>query len=290
VTATDDDGVADVAFTPGASDCQPLWYTSNDVGGSDSDFGAGSPLDFSGLALGQSYSFTVTETNPLGSATSNASSALFLAVAPKASISSPAAGSYTQGQVVDAAYSCTEASGGPGIATCAGPVAAGAALDTSSVGSHTFTVTATSLDGETSSDSVTYTVVAPPAAPSAGGTPTAGGDSTAAGPTHSGGGSAGSVSNVFSVKKLTGSAAGALKLTLSLPGAGSVKLTETIAGVGSVTVSAHERHGGSAKLTTALSKKLQKLLKRKHVKRATLRIAFTPAGGSTRTVSKTVKL
>jgi hypothetical protein len=78
-------------------------------------------------------------------------------------ITSPAAGaSYKPGQSVTAAYACT-----PGglfaIATCQGPVASGAKVDTKSPGKHTFTVTGTDQDGQTGTATVTYTVLPPPA-------------------------------------------------------------------------------------------------------------------------------
>lgn len=63
------------------------------------------------------------------------------------------------GQVVDAHYSCQDAAGGPGIASCVGTVANGAALDTKTVGVHTFTVTSTSADGQTSTKTIEYEVI-----------------------------------------------------------------------------------------------------------------------------------
>jgi Glycine rich protein len=84
---------------------------------------------------------------------------------PSISIATPAdGGTYTQGQAVTAIYSCTPA-GGTGVKACAGPVANGAALDTSTLGSHAFTVKAEDTDGGKSQQSVNYTVVAPPKPP-----------------------------------------------------------------------------------------------------------------------------
>jgi mucin-19 len=284
VAATGDDGAISVAFTPGSNSCYPVNYTANEVGASASASGTASPLTFSGLTLGRSYNFTVTETNPLGSATAS-SNTLFLPVAPTVSITSPVQGaSYTEGQVVDAAYSCTEASGGPGIASCTGTVASGAALDTSIVGTHTLTVTATSLDGESMALGYTYTVTAPPSPPTTTTTPPTTTTTTPPLTTTA------PPSNAFTVKTLTGAASGALKLTLVLPGAGSVKVTETVAGVGTVATTARESHAGTCKLTTALSKKLQAKLRRRHVKHVTVKIAFTASGGGTRTISRTVSL
>src|SRR5262249_23157145 len=60
--------------------------------------------------------------------------------------------------------SCSEASGGPGISSCAGNVPSGAGVDTSTLGPHTFTVTAKSKDGKSTPVSVGYTVAAAPSA------------------------------------------------------------------------------------------------------------------------------
>ncbi len=83
---------------------------------------------------------------------------------PSISITSPANGAtYTQGQVVSAIYSCTPGEGA-GVKTCTGTVANGAAVDTATLGSHTFTVDAADTDGGTASKKVTYTVEAKPPA------------------------------------------------------------------------------------------------------------------------------
>jgi hypothetical protein len=83
---------------------------------------------------------------------------------PTASITAPANGAtFTVGQVVDASYSCAPGTGGalkPGSAGCAGPVANGAAINTSTVGPHSFTVTASDTDGQTGSATSHYTVIA----------------------------------------------------------------------------------------------------------------------------------
>jgi len=65
---------------------------------------------------------------------------------------------YLLGQVVHASYSCTEGTNGPGIASCAGPVANGAAISTSTAGVYQFTVVAISKDGQIGIATVSYTV------------------------------------------------------------------------------------------------------------------------------------
>lgn len=80
---------------------------------------------------------------------------------PVVSLASPRDGAtYSQNEVVDAFYSCADP-GGSGVASCAGPVAFAQPIDTSQVGSHTFTVTSTDATGNQSAETVTYTVHAP---------------------------------------------------------------------------------------------------------------------------------
>jgi len=103
---------------------------------------------------------------PLGlSALSSAAAKIELTytlVPPTIAITTPANGAtYTQGEVVNASYSCTPPEGTT-VETCEGPVADGAAIDTSTLGPHGFKVEAEDADGATASKEVTYTVVAAP--------------------------------------------------------------------------------------------------------------------------------
>lgn len=63
---------------------------------------------------------------------------------------------YQQGDAVNADYACSSSEGT--VATCNGPVASGAAVDTSLVGHHAFTVVATDSNGNSSSQTVGYVV------------------------------------------------------------------------------------------------------------------------------------
>lgn len=76
--------------------------------------------------------------------------------APSISISAPTTMTYHLKQTVAANYTCDD--GGSGVAACTGTVASGSSIDTSSVGLKTFTVDATDEAGNTSSQSVQYTV------------------------------------------------------------------------------------------------------------------------------------
>ncbi len=95
------------------------------------------------------------------SGTSPTSSADGFTYAPIETISTPAPGAtYTLGQPVTAAYSC--ASSTTGAPSCAGTVPSGGTVDTSVVGIHQFSVTATDANGFATTTTATYSVVAPP--------------------------------------------------------------------------------------------------------------------------------
>jgi hypothetical protein len=109
------------------------------------------------------YTYTVTATSEDGQ-TYKTSITYTVAGAPTVTITTPAQGAtYVQGQKVYASYSCGEGTDGPGLeagaAGCAGTVADGAAISTSTTGLQSFSVTATSTDGQSTPKMVTYTVV-----------------------------------------------------------------------------------------------------------------------------------
>lgn len=137
---------ADAPFAPGIASC------------TDSN-GSASPglLD---TATTGTHSYTVTATS-LDGQTATTSVAYTVAGPPTVTISSPQPGqSYTVAEKATASFVCADGPGGPGIKSCvdAGGASSPATIDTATPGSRTYTVTATSLDGQTTTTSVPYTI------------------------------------------------------------------------------------------------------------------------------------
>jgi hypothetical protein len=115
---------------------------------------------------------------------------------PPVSIQAPAQGArYRLGHAVAARYSCAATATGPALESCVGTVPAGHRINTRTLGAHSFSVSATNDQGESTTETVTYKVV----------------------PT----------TNRFVVVRLRAAASGEARLGLNLPGPGSVRVVAT---------------------------------------------------------------
>ena len=155
--------------------------------------GTGGSLDTSRLGA---HTYTVTAISRDGQ-TGTATIHFKVAAAPAATITTPANGArYTRRQLVTASYACAESADGPALASCVGTVANGTAIDTSTTGRHTFSVTATSSDGQTTTTTVSYQVLAP--------------------------------DNEFTVGHIHTSVAGKIRFSIRVPGPGTIDVLATV--------------------------------------------------------------
>jgi hypothetical protein len=175
---------------------------------------------------------------------------------------------YTFGETIKPTYSCAQASDPTALSDCSAAddlgnsIASGGALKTKVPGAHVLTVTATSSDGLSTSDTFNYTVLA---------------------------------DNRFTVSKVTAGKAGALSFQLRLPGAGSVKAVELASKnitFGTFTTTVAEKR--TLKVTIKPTRAGKKLLVAPsstsstapiHVK-VKLEITYTPKGGVKKTVTE----
>jgi hypothetical protein len=99
------------------------------------------------------------------------------------------------GQIVVANYSCHDGTNGSGLLSCDGSAPSGQPVDTSTVGTHTFTVTATSTDGQRTQRTIAYHVDRP--------------------------------TNQFTIKRISSGRNGQQTLLINVPGPGEIDLLET---------------------------------------------------------------
>ena len=151
------------------------WYTSDvqlswSVVDEESPIGASSGCDAATVSADTAGTTFTCDATSAGGASSRSVTVTRDTTPPTIAVSTPASGAtYTRGASVVANYSCFDAVAG--IATCSGTVANSAQIDSNSVGSFTFSVTATDAAGNTTTTDVTYQVVA-----TAGGSAGTGGD------------------------------------------------------------------------------------------------------------------
>jgi hypothetical protein len=139
--------------------------TGDGGGGGGGLYGGGGGGQLCGGGGGSGYFGPGTSNGSFGADTTGVPSVtISYAVNPAISIASPTAHTYVQNQVVDASYTCTPAAGTT-LVSCSGSVANGAAIDTSTLGSHTFIVTGVDADGGTAHSTATYAVVSQPPPP-----------------------------------------------------------------------------------------------------------------------------
>jgi hypothetical protein len=133
--------------------------------------GASAPSGMLDTSTPGMFTYTVTATS-LDGEEGTATIGYEVAAAPSAQISSPAGdGTYALGQSVATSFICAEGSNGSGLSSCddsTGTITTSGGsgrLDTSTAGPHSYTVTATSRDGQTDTASIAYTVTAATPAP-----------------------------------------------------------------------------------------------------------------------------
>lgn len=297
VWATGGSHQATVGFNAGNANCYPLSsYTVTASPGSETATGSGSPITVTGLSDNTSYTFTVTATNPIGSTTSQPSAAVLTAAgAPTASINSPTSGNqYTLNQTVPTSFSCSDAAGGPGIATCVdshGAMGGTGELDTTTLGLHVYIVTATSKDGQDGASTISYTVVSPPPSPPPPPPPPPPPALTPPQPAPRPPSNAFTLAPFSSAKPLVNSC-GVARLRLTLPGPGAVKLVETAAPTASVfgRAEAVAARAEALRLTVKPNRHGARLVKRHRRVRLTIKVSFTPSGGANRVVTKHIRI
>jgi uncharacterized repeat protein (TIGR01451 family) len=205
-------------------------------------------------ATGRITDTTTQVTSTEGAVGNTAAAILTVIGAPTVALASPALGhGYAFGQKVRAAFGCTDDPNGPGIASCVGTVPGGSLIATAKAGSHSFTVTATSLDGGVASDTVFYSV-----APN----------------------------NHFTLTRRHGHHDGSIDFVADVPGPGRITVLERIPGARFVFARATRsaRRAGKLHLTITPTTRGRQAVRQRHGPRVTVTVGYTPKGGTLRTV------
>jgi hypothetical protein len=167
---------------------------------------------------------------------------------------------YTYGQVVRPVYSCAQPADPAGLVDCSAQddlgndIASGAPLKTKVAGLHSLTVSATSVDGLITTDTVTYTVLP---------------------------------DNRFTIARIKPTTSGAVSFQLTLPGAGKVKVVEV--GAHNATLGQYTGSVGRARKLDVTVKPTGSggaLVAGGTSTHVTLDVTYTPKGGVKRTVTK----
>jgi uncharacterized repeat protein (TIGR01451 family) len=204
-------------------------------------------------ATGTVTDTTTQVTSTEGGIGNTASAALTVIGAPTVALSSPAPGhAYAFGQQVPAAFRCADDPNGPGISSCTGTVPNGSLIATGRAGAHSFTVTATSLDGGVASDTVFYSV-----APD----------------------------NRFTVTKRRGRPDGSIEFVVKAPGPGRITVLEKAPGARFVfaRATAQARRAGKLHLTISPTARGRRTVQHSQRLRVTVTVGYTPKGGTLRT-------
>ena len=187
-----------------------------------------------------------------GSSGSGNTQTLTVLAAPTVSVNKPRnKAKYTYGQVVRSRYSCAQPGDPQGLTDCSAQddlgnaVNSGGRLDTRSPGAHTLSISATSVDGLVTTDTINYTVLP---------------------------------NNHFTVSKVKSLAGGALSFVLSLPGPGKINVHELAAGgrTFAATVTRVQRKRRLTVIVAPTSAAGPATI--------TLEVVFTPTGGRKRIV------
>ncbi|MHB1571747.1 MAG: hypothetical protein ACYC0H_21440, partial [Solirubrobacteraceae bacterium] len=206
--------------------------------------GGAGKLDTSTLGR---HTYSVTARSRSGQ-TATATVSYTVSGGPGITIQRPAEGAtYTRGQRIAAQYSCAEGAEGPGLTGCSGSVASGAPFDTMTPGAHTFSVTATSSDGQLTTVAVHYRVALP--------------------------------SNRFTLSDPKLAASGAVSFVLTLPGSGQLAAVATAMTVGS-------RGSGGAGGRPGPARRVQVgSLHRRVIRSGRIRVVVAPGGAGRRLIA-----
>jgi hypothetical protein len=219
-------------------------------------------------AVAGRHTYSVTATSIDGQ-TATAKIHYTVAGAPSVSIRSPADhAAYRLDEAVAANYRCQEGQAGPGVSSCTGTVPSDQPLETSTLGKHTFTVTAVSRDGQRSTETITYRVLPP--------------------------------DNHFTVQRVLPEGQGVFKVRLSAAGPGILDVLESaskhlLAGTASAIKPADGRfavarkhlvlsEGGLVEFTIQPNAKVRQRLAGRRLANVRLWVSYTPTGGTERTL------